>query len=452
MKKVRARGGVQLANTALHMRRTVGSGIEFREFERAVSNQIIPQQYVLAKLGKTHAGRMAAMQALHPASEQIGQWQWPDRNTAETIVMRNQDVISISAPGSQGSDKTWQMNIYILPTIDATALITRWWSTNADVNNFSGGVKIVGSTDWEVADHNIWYSTPWNQEGSYPGNQLQNARLLARSLTANLVASGLYDQGTIYAGQFVPDIQIMPVGSEGMYEQIKDLIAKQIAAELAKFVKDNGVDPSEVTLESQLVQLEPSTFGSARVDVTDSHEPPIGKTANATVFQDFPNTISEMVQNDKRYYQSDAKHGVYLPLKHAGNRSPELQNASQQYMLHHGSPTGNSWEHHVMFDDSFQLGVVMFRDLLPEAKVNMKMISVVEAVPYGSDLMAKVAKPPPQLDQDAIDAVQEVMARSQNAYPASANSLGTIVDHIASALAGSKIPVLSQIGKLATSI
>jgi hypothetical protein len=373
----------------------------------------------LRNLGSTKAGSGAALKALHPAWEAPA-YQWPDRNTADTVTFQSTEPYNITANSLEGSeDKAWNCNIYLSSFVDNFALITRWrdgetqpdpnqWKAlDTQLNDFSG-----------TAHYILLYSKPWDALGGYPADEFQAARVTARSVTLDLVASALANQGTIYAGQAQMDVQVqsLKVDAEAIIEEVLRRVRHQ--------------DLGETDSESE------SDFVHVRRGLRDFD---IDKTNDFVVIQALPNTYDELTNLDTKWYQANACDGVYLPLRHSAASNVDMDNCSQQYHLCNGFPnqenTGRTG-HHVMMGKSWQWGFVMIRGLDPIAKLNTKFINCIEAVALNTGLLAKMAKPAPPLDQEAIDRTQEIMCRLPSAFPASANFLGGLLDEVAGALAG----------------
>jgi len=426
----------------------VGSGIGTRnvELERAHQFGVIPRG---VRLGTTVNGRRAALKALHPAME-IGAHQWPDRNTADTVVLENLDVIDIPPPPAvEGATmEKWHINIYLMPFPDNVALIARWWDGQdaPDINNVKyNQVRITGQTDLWSTTYTMIYSPPFDVLGEYPGDYFQQVRLVARSATIDLVASGLYDQGTVYGGQFGADIKPLPERAASIENRVLEKMAKVIT-------KAQRLEESEQKYSlPELIRAMKNMDADLGLEVDEADSAfPIDKTGFYTVYQELPNSFAELAQVDKKYYQNDAKFGVYMPLKHSATNDLDLEEAVQQYQLVPIYPGDQParWGHHVMYGNSWQVGVVMFRNLLKEASLNAKLISDLEATPKATSIMAKLSRPAPALDQMAIDQTQEVMTRLPSAFPSEANTLGTILDQIGKFLAGSGIPLLDKVGQL----
>lgn len=437
-----------------------GSGISQRTIERVNKYKLFGQQEMLS-LGSTQRGRHAAMKALHPASE-LGPAQWPDRNTANTVVIENRDIYAIPPPTGLGDNDTWNMNIYILPFPDCVALITRWKTGDSQpliMEVVSTKVKVTGQDDMWSTPYTMIYSTPWDSLGTYPGNYFQSCRTTARSLTCELDASGLNNSGMLYAGQVGADIQAVPLSAKTVYTNVM----QQVYAGLAKL--QQGL-PLEVAFSQMTLTGEFDSY----VDATDSVEsevddpdgepdsrsrapgPPIDKQGLYTVYQDLPDTFQQLGQVDPKWYQSTASEGVYLPLKHTATADVDLEPCAQQYHLCPKIPTdtSNRWGHHVMYSRSWQVGIVMFRNLTKPASINAKFITDIEATAQATSIMAKLAVPPPPCDEKALLACQEVMAATQSAFPASANALGTIVKNIGKALGDAGIPIVSDLANTLT--
>lgn len=411
--------------------RVVGSGVAPRGYDlkRAIANRVVPGN---VRLGTTANGVRAAIKALDPAAE-IGAAQWPDRNTADTCTMQNLDVVDIPPPTGITAGQAWDCNIFLTPFPDCPALIVRWVSGTSppSVNKLnSADVKVTGQDDMWSTTHQMIYSPPWAALGNYPADYFQQIRLTARSATVELVAAGLYDQGTVYGGQFGADIKAVPLPASA----IKDAIMADVRVYLQKNYqnKSGGESPMDT-------------------DEVDKYTP--DETGFYTVYQAFPETFQELAQLDKKYYQCDAKEGIYMPLKHSAATTMTLEECSQQYHLCPLKPTASPnerWGHHVMYGQSWQVGVIMFRNLLSQAQLNLKLVSCVEATPIATSITAKFSEEAPKLDQEAIDNTQEVMCRLSSAHPASANVLGTLIDKIGSVLSGGG-GILGTIGKLTQS-
>lgn len=362
-------------------------------------------------IGSTMQGAAAALKALHPAAD-VGPQRWPDHATQNSVVIQNTDVYLVPPPINRDGEETWNLNLYLVPFTDNTCLTTRYWTNPVSVNKPDN----PSLEDFSKSDCVTLYSSPWNKTNSYPQDDYMSARVTARSLTVDLVASGLYDQGVLYAGQMTLDVKPLPARST----TVTEVLAK---------LKELGIVKS-----------------TAAADELDSET--VDETANLEVFQAMPDTPQQLMQADPKAYMSIAKNGVYIPLRHQSQTLP-YEECSQEYQLVCGNPTDPTgrWGHHVMHGNAWQLGVVMLRGIDYRASVSMKIITCLELAPKADSSLARLVQAAPTLDQDCLDKVQEVMCRMPHAFPSKANALGTIVAHIAEALGDSGIPIVSQIGK-----
>jgi hypothetical protein len=96
--------------------------------------------------------------------------------------------------------------------------------------------------------------------------------------------------------------------------------------------------------------------------------------------------------------------------------------------------TGTTVAAYYMMTDNTNVGMVIFRGLDPKATVTLKYVAGVEYCVDASSPMQNFTTIPPRYDPKAIETYYRIVQETPDAYPASWNSLGTLMGLVTSGL------------------
>jgi len=398
----------------------------------------------LAKLGIDEPGRGWILRALHPASEKKSAG-LPDASAAYVLRPDFRLTTTIQAPPGASQ---WDCLIWTVPG-DVNCL--RWAAGPSPVDFSNGAVPGTGSTvtfGSVACQANINQLTqPYQVQlgGSsysaitaFPAMQPAAFRHQFMSVTATLIASAVSDQGQVYAGQLPP------------------------------FITDAGL-------------MQPTGYDSG------IRNPDSGSGANypqlARLFTTvLPADEVSLSRMNPDYYQSDAREGVYMPLRLAGPSQPFVRCSAGSVIttdtgggylattdaispigailsptlgLLQANPSLVPWPYRatreqvgsapagfanpLLLDSGFDnvnTGVIIFRGLSGTsgggfaASIQLKVISGLEIAPVPPQGDGVFVEPPAPYQPKALEAYYKLALELKGAYPARFNSLETILDAI----------------------
>lgn len=409
-------------------------------------------------LGITEVGQLACIKALHPAAD-IGPQRWPDKTADNTVVLQNTDTWLV--PSSDPSVSTWDCCIWLTPFIDVPIIVTRHPGPGGIVDP-NENMTTGNTATWpREATFLFFYSTPWdNGQHNHPGADYQTARITARSLTVNLVANATNNQGMVYAGQFSPNIKLMPEVGGPNFKSMANVVATLMHKLEVDADELNELDPevggSEILdyISDRMTKLNlDSTDGTVRA-ATLRDSPTGGQSGYRTVFQDWPFTAQQVVQMDPKNYVANADQGAYMTLRHASDVLEHTPTSTESYLsatVPHVT-NSNTSEVNVLHSPGWTMGCILFQGLDGKASLNLKAITDLELTPRPDSQLAKFVEEAPPLDKIAIDHTRIAMGKLPSCFPADYNLLGQIVELIASALGSTNIPIVSSVAKGALAV
>lgn len=414
----------------------------------------------MRRYGVGDAGRDWLIKALHPAAE-VTSPGLPDQSASSVVRPDYRIQSTISPAAGVGS---WDCYIYSLPG-DVNAV---YWATAPSPANFTQSVAPVDATfgrvilqPTEVQPYGFGVTAISSERPTsnvvtvYPTNRPQSFRHQYKSITAHLIASGLTNQGQVMAAQYPADI------------------------------KESGDVISSYT---------PAPSGSNYVS----------KILNCAL----PTTEADLAATAPGFYMDEAQNGVYLPLRLTGPSQPFVRSTltslgameiagtpvaysttTDQY--HTGAicvpsvynsgpvPPGNSWVFQTLVDpqavfvtgnppgavppmdsafDNTNIGVIIFRGLQGgtgggfSSSIQLKTLAGLEVVPCPDSPNREFTRPAACYEPKAIQAYYELCFALRDAYPASYNSFGDILEKIGSVakkIWGYVEPVLKTVGQAA---
>jgi hypothetical protein len=353
--------------------------------------------------------------------------------------MRSQYEVVLSAGSPDGND--WDCAIW-KPSGDGVAWMQKRGPLNSDfTSSFTTAYAIpmqptvqagaIGGTfiSIEAVPVSIGF------ESRIPTSRCASFRKAASSLTVHLAASALNNQGTVYASQLAHRCV-------GEYDEIQTS-TNNVATKIATF----DVIPQERTLALL----------------------------------------------DQAMYTSEARHGVYMPLRLSGPTQPFVQAQMVGHSIYTRSTTGvpyycidptspvaytarlsraftingyqNNWDGGsgraggLLVDpqstvdtgyDNVAHAMVIFRGLSKDATLTIKSVDVMEAIPRFDAPSLQYAQLSPASCPRALELYHTISTEMRYAYPASFNSLGTILNALARVASNlwpfvkPAIPVLAQ--------
>lgn len=393
----------------------------------------------LAPFGVEPAAAAWLLKALHPASPTTSPG-IPDSSYVHSVRPDFRSQTIIGAPTALATP-TWDLLLWRAGG-DVTPL--RWCAAPGG-SNFQSTVPIAGA----VSGHVPMQAVEWAADGTLndiaPGsaNTLPYGKTVASdgvycwrtqyaSLTAYLTASALNDQGTVFATQ-----------------QDREII------------RDYGT-----------LSFNTSVVSPTGADLLVS-------AANTSV----PFDENEMLLMDPKAYTAPARDGVYIPIRLSGPAQPFAVPARRQLGLirHDGAPPGVYGQlvggsafvpaHAIQVDlanrmqdysgvfpifnitseqaynfsyDNVHQSVVIFRGLAPAASVTLKLYTGLEQQPGIESVTRQFARVPNMYSPRAMEAYYRLVHEMPTCYPASFNSLGTILSAI-SGVASRLWPVVQRV-------
>lgn len=403
-------------------------------------------------LGLTANGRLAAAKALHPACD-VGAQRWPDKAANETVVLQNTDVYTINS-NSGDSSKTWNCQMWLTNLVDCALVTSSSLSDvalpnpNKTMNKGSSGMGQQPGKSFA-----FWYSKQWNggDDRKHPNSTYQTARITSRSVTVDLVSNATSNQGVVYAAQITPNMQIMPFSSspELTFKAIQDKITKLVDSRIKKHVEDDDESGDDEEVDAVVARGDEDVVELGELLgrlSTGSYAPEGTETSSRCVFQDWPCGEQEIMQMSSGAYMAKADRGVYLVLKHSQDTLAYIPTAGECY-LSAGVPHSNNEQTsmmNVLLSSGWNIGAILFKGLSGDSQLCVKVITTLEMTVRPDSEVSRFVEEAPALDLMAIQHTRAAMGNLPDAFPASDNVLGGIVEKIAEALERSGIPFVSR--------
>lgn len=438
-----------------------GPATEMMSTWTAGRRQRLPRAARGTKLGMTQTGRLAAIKALHPAAD-IGPQRWPDKSADNTLVLQNTDTWVVPSPNPE-DPAGWGCVIWLTGFIDCPVIIHRQAGT-APFHDPNTEMDTTHCAAWPTAQmFQFMYSTQWaNQQGKHPAQDFQTVRITARSLTVDLIANALGNQGVCYAGQFTPNITLMPEVGGPSFRGLTSVLAAMMSKlniEVDSLCDDaEEHEDADVVAVTQLLRKYKPETKTPLVDVTDAPAtrrigaPSGGQSGYRTVFQDFPFSTQQVAQMDPKGYVAKATEGVYLPLRHCADTLEYVETSKESFLSASVPHVENSFTSgmNVLSGHGLTMGCIIFQGLDSKASLNLKSITDLETTARADSNLVKFTAEAPPLDRLAIVQVRKAEGKLASAYPASFNFLGTALVMALKALGQTEVPVLSDVARWLT--
>lgn len=418
------------------------------------------------RFGLTEHGCSYTRNFLHPADPVPGLTGYPDESANPQAMVSYNQAYQIEYPGTDYIDEseTWNIQMIKLPN-DAQSIVMVAWAASTpspptQVWSFVFGSYGADGYAIDYQSHGRWnyvtvgehkYAVRWqgvtgidfvnNSDGQVNGTVsriLQFAdkwRPITSGLTVHLDAATLTDQGKLYAGQ---------VSCDNSQESVTLLEAV-------------GEPPEN----------KPYTQNYNKVD--------------------FPLTYAELTQDDHLGLVTEARKGVYVPIRISDKENPYVPTS---YNLANTSATGGRWT----FEDSVGTGmlrlgpwlnksgqvtavtngqglsipsslsghlmaaVVIFAGIHKTSSLNMRSYGSLSVTCDRESPYAVFIQGAPVVDEQALRAAAMLSQHMPHAFPAEFNDLGKlwgvikdvvkIVPGVADVLGGMGIPVVSDIANV----
>jgi len=394
---------------------------------------------------------------LHPVAG--GPSQIPDAIQVDTVVPEYKNTMVITAPANLATNANWDCYI-LLPPSDMQAALIATGSAGVNFATASynpGGPNGILSTT-VIATTTSSPNAPFNTfsvTGAVSGTPALGARnpyqtvssselpaawrTTARSATIYATGSDLYNQGTIYAGQYARPVRPGSLGGS------QDITGGGWSAFWAY-----NVDYVDLPLdESTMALLTPSMYtASARDGVYTVHRmtgPAQDFTRSRSVgpFIDVGGTewntpaYGTLADDGSGVHQFRIAFGPDTNVSPLFAGTPNTPNAQQQ-----GGSTG--------FDDRCTWGVVIARGLHPLMTLTIKTVVNLELIPTDASPNRQFVRPPLKYEPTAMAAYYAIASEAPNCMAAKHNFLGTLLPILAS-VASRVLPFLAPIAGTALS-
>lgn len=427
--------------------------------------QKVPKSQRGLPIGLTSVGRMAAIKALHPAAD-LGPQRWPDKAADNTLVMQNTDTWVVGSPNPD-DPSGWSAIMWLTGFVDCPVIIHRQAGT-APFHDPNSEMDTSHTAAWPTPQmFQFMYSSQWsNEQGRHPAQDFQTVRITARSLTVDLIANALGNQGVCYAGQFTPNITLMPEVGGPSFRGLTSVLAKLMSRldidPVTVCDEADEQDDADVTIVTSLLKkykplvelpVDPlDVVDSGPTGVKGSRRvgaPSGGQSGSRAVFQDFPNTTQQVAQMDPKGYVAKATDGVYLPLRRCSDVLEYQETAKECYLSASVPHVENSFTSgmNVLITKGLTMGCVIFQGLDSKASLNLKAITALELTARSDSNLVKFTAQAPPLDKLVPVQVRKAEGKLPSAFPAKYNALGTVMTWVMKALGDTEIPVVSSVAK-----
>jgi len=390
----------------------------------------------LSDLGTTFEGQKWALKCLHPNSETNSRgFAIPDSSSLPVCVPETRAEITIRAPSaldgtSLPTDQNWDAYVMIPDSMEYSSIVitkpsnVSWAELRANLNSTNTATK-PQVNKWKLfsATSVMSDATKW--------------RMTSKGMTIHMDANFIANQGMVYADQWPADFNNLAFGPT-------DTISTSIRAANMRLPL---MDPDS------MVQRSPRTYvGNARDGVYIVSYP-----VRPTVAVDYHDQGTDEPPEGDSDVTAPWMSWCYPDETGVGSHEQAADNAHYKYLSGIGNQCAQS---------GFTCGVAIFTGLSPTANLQVKLRAGMELVPTSSTIMQAFTGPSPLLDSQALEVVSRVAQQSAGAYPASYNDLSSILGSVWSAVkgivkpigeianfaAGTKIPVISDIGSFVSDI
>jgi len=414
-------------------------------------SSVLPEQITnhLEKFGLDPIAASWVLKALHPASVTACSG-IPDETYIDVIRpdYRCEVVVNPPAGGVPWDCLIWR------PGGNVNAFIAVTGAAGVDFRNAAAAALTCTVVPMEATTYiNSDLQTYIPITGFVPfGVQQPVSRPLAfrtqyAGLTAYLTASALNDQGTVFAGQFDRPIRnsVYQTASTPLSVNGNSSMFSSGMTSVPFHENDMTVaDPQMYTAQAREGVYMPLRLSG--LDVGFRHG--------------CPNYGSSMVLTGigvatvTPFQVSGALYAGPLPVVAFNGSSADfdalasITSAGLVTLASPGSPYVFSGVKSGRFDfdfDSLAQGVIIFRGLSPLATITVKAFVGLEAIPSATSSQLVFTRPPASFSPRALEAYFSMVQATPDCYPASYNSLGTILSTIGSA-ASALWPTIRSIG------
>lgn len=449
----------------------------------ATSNSLQTQiQNILSHTGITRDGRDWLVKALHPASPVDRLLGVPDGAVRMSTVPELLREVTVVAPGTV----SWDCLVVTLNSDTVGALIftrntsTGYWQFWDAANPFAGTNDCTSFTSLKTGVYNNTGPTSGGSvvgvpytiatgvrnanfyaagvDDCYTADQPSGWRTSAASTTVYMTASALYNGGTVTAGNFD--------AYQGVSEEAFSLLnaGGDTAVVSGRIYACAARADFQIPMEtSEMLALNPGCFvgpasegvylpsSSRNFDLAVSRPRNVLAqglfTAGSTYWWTNVASTVGMYVNDPLRTSALARSwgGVRMVdsvyRKHDSIKTGELPERSTLSSFHSRALSDANFSGDASFVgglstgvDSRHTGIMLFTGLSPNASLTVKTVNVQELVPSQGAVSAEYLRSAPERDRVALDLYFETRARLPQAFPASYNSLGTILAAVKAAL------------------
>lgn len=370
-----------------------------------------------------------AVRAISPCDERLqNARQFPDNSGTDSAVITSRILHTVVPPAEA---TMWNCIVYFPPLPDVAFLYQAWDPTTGVVSDAKWTAVPYRDVQHGEATWPVEAGTP--PSDNYPAMinrgtliaQVEQFRQTQKGATINLNASSLTNQGMVLTAQYGDEPVLLPGFEQG------DLSDPVVAG-----------------------------FGSAELRGT------------VIALRDIPVTTDGIFAKDPHATRTPARLGSYLPLKYNNPVSPYRGVTSNEYYSTNGTnrAENNGPAAVVLSFEEFggqvmvpiytaaptsahttvltsvgwtnmNTGIVYFEGLDPKATLDVKVVAGLELVATGDSVWTGFMEPPPQGSDEAQRQVHAIQRRLPSGFPASYNSLGTLLSM-----------VMPYLGKLATDL
>jgi hypothetical protein len=391
----------------------------------------------LESVGIDKAAMEWLVKCLHPPSVSTAPG-LPDETYVNMVRPEFRDQTIVSAPASVAT-ATWDLLVWRLPG-DRAPL--QWFAGDAgtDFANYLASTirgqgiltlqPLAQAPDFQYIGI-LPAALNWTQAILASSSLPFSYRTVYASMTAYLTASSLNDQGTVFAGQFPapcsvsgPDTDINAKGPGG----------------IGNFALFNRYVTSVPFRENEMLLLDPKAYTAPARDgcyqplrLTGPTQPfAFGETSLGKAYRNPPTSAAGTVV----LVASASNANVLMPTLPAQltNMCGGGFNSTRGYSGVSYTGPLYSEQFNTAFDN-VNHGVVLFRGLSLQASVTLKLYTGLEMVPRFDAPGRQFMQPPAKSSPMALDAYYAICHELGTSFPASYNSLGTLLSTIGGVVA-----------------
>jgi len=411
------------------------------------------QQQVLGRLaraGLSDDARNWLLKSLHPAAS-VECPGIPDMSLVTTVRTDFRTTVTVSAPPALPPGNNWDLLLIQTPG-DVNNV---FWAAGPAGVDFTLPVAPPGCAAGALANQAVAFDAPISGvvvlsggPAFIPSTTLASQRPVARywgwrprymGMTAYLVASALYDQGTVYAATF-PSTSgpLSPFASAS----VTDLAGNSMIFDTVGF--NVPMDEESLQLLSPKPYISPARAGvylPARYDGPEvKFVPPVligGRVAGT----DLSGAAVVAASGSSQLGQVPLTVYPWVIPGGLGVGAPKLGPWPIKSALGL-APVGAKVA--PPFDTGFSdmtIGVVIFRGLASQASVTVRTMAGYETVPRVISDQRVFIRPPSDYSAGAMALYHEIVAGLEQGYPSSYNSLGHLLSVVGSVM-GKVLPVV----------